>query len=132
MCMPTMAGSENLRMDRAQLENRSSEEVMRVGRYLVTPVALSASVARFTWSAVQPGVLKSTPAKPLTCKSKKPRNSILILTLELFCCAVKQTATSAFQVSQKLVSHVSALRLMTDTISGWSGDEQCSPGLQLR
>src|SRR5262245_57919905 len=101
MCMPTIAGSENLRMDRTQLENRSSEDVMRVGRNLVTPVALSASVACFNWSAVQPGVLKSTPAKPLTCKSKKPGNSILISTLELFCCALKQTATSAFQVIQE-------------------------------
>src|SRR5215831_10214136 len=78
ICMPAMAGSSYAATDLAHFENVSNEEVMSAGRNLVTPVDLRARIACRHWSGVQPGVLKSTPAKPLTCRSKKPGNSTLI------------------------------------------------------
>src|SRR6266496_2230607 len=107
MCIPAMAGSENLRIDRAQIENRSSEEVMSVGRNLVTPVALSASVACFNWSGMQPGVLKSTPAKHcLTACALRASGTTQIISLDLRIC--RTDIDSAFSgTSDKVENHPS-------------------------
>ncbi|KAB2898457.1 MAG: GTP-binding protein, partial [Kofleriaceae bacterium] len=53
----------------------SNDDVMRVGRNRVTPVFSIAATACKTRSEVRTGSPKSTPAKPLTCRSTKPGSS---------------------------------------------------------
>ena len=74
MWMPAIAGPVADSRPRAQALKRSSDDVITVGRNRVTPVARSAAAARATSSAVRPGELKSTPAKPLTWMSTKAGN----------------------------------------------------------
>ena len=64
---------------RAFRANASSGPVMSVGRQRVTPVRRSWPTASRSASGWRSGALKSTPAKPLTCRSKKPGKVYLIL-----------------------------------------------------
>src|SRR6266571_8707171 len=72
MWRPATAAWPKASTVRAQRAKSSKDEVMSVGRQRVTPVSRRASRARAAASAVVAGSLKSTPAKPLTCRSKKP------------------------------------------------------------
>src|SRR5262249_35344641 len=50
-------------------------DVMSVARKRVTPVSSIARIARATSSVLADGSPKSTPAKPLTCRSTRPGSS---------------------------------------------------------
>src|SRR4026207_2451318 len=76
--MPTAPGCFQRARVRAQAENASRGAVMSVGRNRVTPVRRIASAAWSSSVVETAGRLKSTPAKPFTCRSKSPGNSILI------------------------------------------------------
>ena len=72
MCSPAIAGCAEDSTFAAHAANDSNDEVMIVGRHCVTPVARIAVRAPPMDSGVASGSLKSTPPKPLTCKSKNP------------------------------------------------------------
>ena len=75
MWIPAIAGWDVRAIVRAQAENVSSDEVMSVGRKRVTPVFPIAATASSMRSEVSAGSPKSTPAKPFTCRSKRPGSS---------------------------------------------------------
>src|SRR6516225_2693229 len=74
MWIPAMAGCRSRSTFPAHAEKDSGDEVMSVGRNRVTPVARRAAMALWSSDSVVRGWLKSTPANPFTCKSKKPGN----------------------------------------------------------
>src|SRR5947207_15807846 len=72
MCSPAMPAASLEAIVLAHAANTSSDDEINVGRNDVTPVACIAMAARPTSAGVVAGSLKSTPAKPLTCRSHSP------------------------------------------------------------
>src|SRR4051812_42774593 len=82
MCSAAIAGSGQSASVRAQAANRSRGAVINVGKKRVTPVVRKAAMASAISPAPMRGSLKSTPANPLTCRSKKPESATCMSLLE--------------------------------------------------